>query len=340
MEYSSKWIRPTESESKLYQKHYGKNLTFSPSVLKFAKSLKLVKSQKSNVIGDIVFSENSQFSFLEEVAANKKSGKVFNNLKLKIDENLFSLSSVLAEFQCEKCFTQKNVHLHPSRDLTTFNSLMCEKCYKSEFYKTEEYQDKIKSTMLEKYGETSPIRVPEIKKRIAKTMIERYGVPYSAMNDELRQKSVQTTREKYGASMLFGSSFIELEFGEDLKEICEKLGLCVIRSSQWQKSIKIDNRVIIPDFFIEEISLCVEFFGDYFHGNPEIYSANQLIGFKRETREERNLKDEERILKLKEAGIDTIVIWENSYKKRKDETLKCLKDEIENAKRNSNTLTP
>ena len=65
----------------------------------------------------------------------------------------------------------------------------------------------------------------------------------------------------------------------------------------------------------------IEFYGDYFHGNPDLYKLDKIIGskYKHFTAEEIWKRDRERIQLIKDRGYDILIIWENEYKKNKEE---------------------
>lgn len=82
-------------------------------------------------------------------------------------------------------------------------------------FKIKEVQEKMKNTMLEKYGESHPSKVKEIhsrqvenikkssdvaKKKRQKTMIERYGDANPSNIESIREKTIQTNIKKYGVA--------------------------------------------------------------------------------------------------------------------------------------------
>jgi len=75
-----------------------------------------------------------------------------------------------------------------------------------------------------------------------------------------------------------------------------------------------DNfNIILPDFYMKNNFIVVEFYGDYWHRNPKIYKdkiSNDI----------RN-KDHERIKKIKELGNSVIIVWESDYLYNKQEII-------------------
>ena len=72
------------------------------------------------------------------------------------------------------------------------------------------------------------------------------------------------------------------------------------------------------DYFIPELNICIEFNGDSWHGNPNIYSENDKCHpiDKTITAKELQDKDKRRYDFLQNKyGIKTYIIWENESKK-------------------------
>jgi hypothetical protein len=95
------------------------------------------------------------------------------------------------------------------------------------------------------------------------------------------------------------------------------------KNSEAEFFIEVDNitRVFYLDYFIKELNVCVEFFGNYYHANPEKYKdPTQKIRFtKFFTVQEIWDRDKKRIELLeKYHGIRTIIVWESDYYKNKD----------------------
>ena len=82
-----------------------------------------------------------------------------------------------------------------------------------------------------------------------------------------------------------------------------------------------NTRVFYLDYYIKELNVCIEFFGDYYHANPEKYKdPGQKIKFNRIfTAQEIWDRDRERIFFLeKNKGIKTVVVWESDYYRNKN----------------------
>ena len=84
------------------------------------------------------------------------------------------------------------------------------------------------------------------------------------------------------------------------------------------------------DFVIPDLKICVEFNGDVFHANPEIYKSTDTPNpYDKSLTSEAiwlfdNLKNQELI----NRGYNIIIIWEKGYKRNKDYTTQMLVKEI------------
>jgi len=91
-----------------------------------------------------------------------------------------------------------------------------------------------------------------------------------------------------------------------------------------EKKIIIDETCSIYylDYYIDELNICIEFFGDFYHANPRIYKDSQKILIfkgKKKLVSEIWEKDSQRIENLRTfRNIKTIIVWEGDYYKNKD----------------------
>lgn len=97
-----------------------------------------------------------------------------------------------------------------------------------------------------------------------------------------------------------------------------------------------NGRYVFLDYYISDIKVCIEYYGDIWHANPKKFNFNDVpFSFKgnKKTAQEIWNDDNERIRLLKEDfDIDTIVMWESDEISVQDILQKII--EIENDKRN------
>jgi len=111
-----------------------------------------------------------------------------------------------------------------------------------------------------------------------------------------------------------GNSKIEREFYSYIKENLNKNVRANIPILNYVVDILHDKKII-------------EFYGDFWHANPKIYSGNEYIkSFSiNKTANEIWLKDNDRIDSLKKLGYDVLIIWENDWKKNKLDCIEKIK---------------
>jgi hypothetical protein len=93
------------------------------------------------------------------------------------------------------------------------------------------------------------------------------------------------------------------------------------------------------DFVSLDANLCIEFHGDHYHGNPNIYLPHQKLkgrGQNQKSAEDVWKIDEYKKNLLKESrNIDTIVIWESDYRRDKTKTVERIIDYVIQKKKSS-----
>lgn len=96
-----------------------------------------------------------------------------------------------------------------------------------------------------------------------------------------------------------------------------------------QNGIKYIDQFIIKgsllryDFYLVEKNLIVEYYGDYWHGNPLIYSEDRILGRgeKKYSARDKWISDQEKNNFAENNGYPVKIIWESDYNKRKGEIL-------------------
>ena len=138
--------------------------------------------------------------------------------------------------------------------------------------------------------------------------IQEYG------KEEGLEKYINFCNARYNAggnshSMICDEFCSELvKYFPDNKIICNY-------STGYEKMI--DTKYFV-DYYDETLNIVVEFYGDYWHGNPLYFSENQKL-FNNLTVKEKRQMDADRI-KFIEKYLDTkvFIIWETDYRKNKN----------------------
>lgn len=106
------------------------------------------------------------------------------------------------------------------------------------------------------------------------------------------------------------SSKIELVFIKDLKNIYD---VEVV-------TLKLGTKTFFPDTLCLRDMIIIEFFGNFWHANPDIYSKDDVI-FDGITAKDIWLRDKERIDFLKKSGYDVYVVLEKDYRDNPELTI-------------------
>lgn len=87
---------------------------------------------------------------------------------------------------CENSFNKSFDKINKNRNFG------CDKCYKII------RQQRMKSTMTNKYGVEYTSQAEQFRDKIKKTTLERFGVEHATQSQEIKDKTVKTNLEKYG----------------------------------------------------------------------------------------------------------------------------------------------
>ncbi len=77
--------------------------------------------------------------------------------------------------------------------------------------------------------------------------------------------------------------------------------------------IQITNTTVKVDCLFPNKNRIIEFYGDYWHGNPQKFGPDDTVAIRR-TAQDVWIKDQSRIKQLEHAGFRVLVIWENEFK--------------------------
>ena len=110
-------------------------------------------------------------------------------------------------------------------------------------------------------------------------------------------------------------SKIEIKFITALKERCPDLECDEIITLS-------DNTQVVPDGFFPYLGIVIEFYGNYFHANPDMYKPEDpVLGTVAQAIWDR---DEKRKMALEYEGYYVHVVWEKEFKKNPNNVLQEL----------------
>lgn len=137
------------------------------------------------------------------------------------------------------------------------------------------------------------------------------------------------TKRKIVNQPRFENFFSKVSFSF-FKQIEERLKTKCFYGKE-EKLVEKDGSFIMLDFYCPDYNIVIEFDGDLFHGNPELFRDNEKPNyFNSLTAKELRERDEERNNFILKQGTRLFRVWENTYRKNPDETIKNIIKNIKN----------
>lgn len=186
-----------------------------------------------------------------------KTGKEFvcdigKTITVKV-EDLPKRSDVCISVLCDMCKEKEMVvrYADYNKSIDKTGNYVCRDCsylkaeqtkitrYGDVYFKTDEFKEKRKNTLIDKYGVESPLQneeivekirktnlqkygyenvsqVPEIREKIKQTNIIRFGVETPSKNSEVKEKIYNTNLQKYGAPYTLQVTEVRVKANETL----------------------------------------------------------------------------------------------------------------------------
>lgn len=189
----------------------------------------------------------------------------------------------------------------------------------------KETLEKIKNTVLEKYGVDNVSQSKIIRQKVKDTCMNKYGVESVSKVPEFINKMKVTKASKnhiYSHTSKISESFFTLLYEKMLPSdhiyFQPKTKEFTIMSEE--------NILYCYDFVDSEKMKCIEFNGDYWHGNPNIYESDWINPHNGLTMKEMKLKDNKKIKAIKNRGYGCLIVWEKEYKDNPEKIFKkCIR---------------
>jgi hypothetical protein len=148
------------------------------------------------------------------------------------------------------------------------------------------------------------------------SFINKYGIEKGTMAYNKRCEKISYTSSldffinKYGkleGEKIWKNKFKQVKTSKSSKiisEILEKLNI--------KYSIEYNINGKFVDYYLDELGIAIEYFGDYWHMNPKLYSAEEYNSRIKKTAKEVWMDDNIRLNKIKEVCNSIIIIWEST----------------------------
>lgn len=180
--------------------------------------------------------------------------------------------------------------------------------------------------VVRKYGVDEWNRICSAKKHTYDSYLKKY-------------KCVEIATEKYNeflkkhSAVIPNSRIADDMFSNIVQNLIEtnyKQYYCAIHNQEWYINIK-NYKCIFLDFFLRDTGKVIEFFGDYWHANPQKYKSGTFINHRSP-----GLKLVDDVWKDDKLRLDYIrkvpyitdvkIVWENDYIKNPKNTIEdCMK---------------
>lgn len=110
---------------------------------------------------------------------------------------------------------------------------------------------------------------------------------------------------------------------DDLRKLCPNDRIV-------KKTIRLNEKWYYPDVIVND-HIIIEFFGNYYHGNPSMFKSTDIVhhGF---TAKSLWKSDKNRIETFKQFGYDVIIVWEKDWKDNKETVYQTILERIHEEK--------
>ena len=161
-------------------------------------------------------------------------------------------------------------------------------------------------------GENNSMSKYEHRKKLSDSLKKSWE---SGKLENTRKKMSETLKNtrRNGKIKSVIKSKKEVEICNDIKNMGYKV----------QSSYKVDTKIC--DLFIPKLNLIIEYFGDYWHCNPNKYSSDYHNVKKNLTAKEIWDYDKSKLELIKSYGYNLEVIWESELKLNNDKLLTIIK---------------
>ena len=183
-------------------------------------------------------------------------------------------------------------------------------------------------TCLEKFGTRNVSSVEEVKRTREKTCLEKFGTKNAFQNVDIKKKIEQTNLVRHGHRNPGSQTKKSVKISNVHRQLSDALHIAgVEHQNEVLVQSTLDKRAPRVDILIGD--LAVEVYGDYFHANPNVYSADHEIrrfgGYKKSS--DIWKEDEIRVRHLEACGLRILIIWECEIKQNLKSVVERIRDE-------------
>lgn len=200
----------------------------------------------------------------------------------------------------------------------------------NEYRETQKYK-KSKQRYIDEFGEEQGLKIfKEINKKKVQSL-ENFQRKYGK-EEGLKRYSDFLTSRSCSFSKIASGLFRKVEASLNRNDITY-----IYQPKTEEFSIYQKNRSFFYDFCIPELKFIIEFNGDVFHGNPQLFNESDCPNpyDKTLTAKRMWLNDKEKKDLAKSKGFDVMVIWERDYRNDSKTTvnniIKTIREKLKNS---------
>jgi hypothetical protein len=314
-----------------------------------------------NLIGKELYNKESFIGIVEDCYFGK-GPRGHSAVLIKCGNQDYSLTESKVKMYNKFSDKDELIDLHPSRKGIKFWSnghILSEKDYKSLYYKTKEYRNQYEKSLNENLGTTglkAPIQYKKIKDKISKTMDDRYGVSWFLERGCHYSAVTMTMQDKFGVDNLFYSDEWQIKNSRELSFGISKIEQEVVnyivcflkeyypKESKYSMYYGVDvnqasiqdlkrKRTYRVDFLNDKLKVIIDFNGNYWHCNPEMFESEYYHQHKKMLAKDILEQDRIRVESLERIiGFRHLTIWELDWNKKREETKEIIKKFINEKK--------
>ena len=116
------------------------------------------------------------------------------------------------DFCCVKCARNN------ARTKERLKNTILERYGTETTFDNAEIREKAKNTFIERYGVDNPLKIEAVKEKVKKTNLEKYGVECTFQSEEVKEKIKQTNLERYGVEYSFQADEVKDKIKETVLE--------------------------------------------------------------------------------------------------------------------------
>jgi len=214
-------------------------------------------------------------------------------------------------------------------------------------FQSEVVKQKMRRTWVENYGVDNPNKSRKVRKGTERTNIQRYGVDNPLKNEVVRSKMRATKLEIYGDEHNQSKSQKKQRCATNMERYGVSCNLAIAdkTGSRSKGGIKFVRQVsrefklrgVVPEYRIPDTKYTVdgyhagtktilEYDGDFWHGNPSIYSPRKINIMTGTSFQSLHKKTVMRRKELLKAGYRVIHSWESDFHEGKPAIVQAYKN--------------